>query len=377
MTATADLCRKHTDLSEDDIAAILAMAEHLPAISKLSEADVFIDCFHGDGDNATCLVVAEARLPDGQSAYGKTVVGQAALPEKEPAVFSAFRSGMPVRDILGITQENKSVWQSVVPIKNADGKVIAALIQEKDISERISRDRKYEQLTKLYEQQKEQLHRLGEQGAALSALPEEKLDNRLAMREIHHRVKNNLQRVASMLGLQARNTTLPDVRRTFEENISRILSMASVYEKLALDESGVSVPLLPTLRQIGNTIIHCFRGGVCEVSLRVEGENLPIDSEKAAYISLVVNELAMNAIKHAFPGRRTGEITVFVKRGNEFSTITVADNGTGFPEQLERRETLGTTLTHTIVKQKLGGTMERESWDGGSSVTFSFKNLSP
>ncbi len=368
---TADLCRKYTDLSEADIAAILAMAEHLPAISKLSEADVFIDCFYDN--NQKCLVVAEARLPDGQSAYKRTVVGQVALPAKEPAVFSALRSGMPVRDILGITQENKSVWQSVVPIKNPDGKVIAVLIQEKDISERISRDRKYEQLTKIYEQQKEQLHRLGEHGAA-AAQPEEKLDHRLAMREIHHRVKNNLQLVASMLGLQSRNTTLPDVRRIFEENISRILSMASVYEKLALDESGTSIPLLPTLRQIGNTIINCFRGGACEVSLRVEGENLPMDSEKAAYIALVVNELAMNAIKHAFPGRRAGEITVFVKRGNEFSTITVADNGIGFPEQLERRETLGTTLTHTIVKQKLGGTMERESAEGGSSVTFSFKN---
>ena len=367
------LCREYTELSGEDIAILENFALTLPSICKLVNSDIFIDCFYQN--NSKCLVVAEARPPAGASVYEETVVGKFVLPEKEPAVYRAIETGLPVRDILGITQENKTVWQVVIPIRNADEKVIGVLIQEKDISARVSRDKKYDELVQITEMQKRKLHRLKDAGTAFMPGMD---DNRLAMKEIHHRVKNNLQLVASMLNLQARRSDDPTIKSAFRENVSRILSIAAIYDVLSLDigphDIGQEVMLLPILRKVCHNVMSCSSNGECRISIRVDGEDFGIDHEKATYIALVVNELVMNSVEHAFVGRTAGLVRVTAKRGNLLSSISVTDNGCGFQTDRPDSFNLGMNIVHSLVAEKLHGKLQMESGDGGSALSIDFEN---
>lgn len=367
----AKLCREYTELSDTDIATLENFAATLPSICKLVNSDIFIDCFYENGTKS--LVVAEAR-PPGTSVYKESVVGKHALRKKEPAVFRAMETGFPARDILGITQENKTVWQVVIPIKNAAEKVIGVLIQEKDISARLSRDKKYDRLVQIAERQKEKLHRLNDAG--ISFMPGMD-DNRLVMKEIHHRVKNNLQLVASMLNLQARKAETPEIRTAFWENVNRILSIASVYDTLSLDndacDPGQEVLLLPILRKICDNVTSFSQDGGCRISVVVEGEDFSVDHDKATYIAIVVNELVMNAVEHAFIGRTSGAIQVAVKRGNQYSSVSVSDNGIGFPvDRRDPPQSLGMDIVRSLVTEKLRGQFHIESGDRGSAFSIDF-----
>lgn len=366
-----DLCRDHTALDEADIEALERVAGVIATISRLDDTDVFIDCLCRDGSGG--LVVAEARASGGKSVYAETVAGKPVLPDREPAVFQAFASGMPVRDTIGVTQENRTVSQAAVPIRNPAGKVVGVLIQERDVSDSVNRDKRYRQLARQSQEQKELLSRLRNRETVF--VPEMD-DGELAIREIHHRVKNNLQLIASMLNLQARNTPSPEVRKAFRENVGRILSIASIYDELTLREGGEAangeIFLLPILEKVCYTVIACSNSDSRTIMANVGGDDIVVDNDKATHIALVVNELVMNAVKHAFAGRDDGLVRVAVARGNTYSTVTVSDNGAGIPdERAEKPEGLGMNIVRSLVA-KMGGTLQIASDDGGSRVTFDF-----
>lgn len=367
----AKLCREYTQLSDRDIESLERIADTLPLMCKLVDADIFIDCFYAD--NTKCLVVGEARPTGGGSVYRESVVGKFVLPDKEPAVFRAMQTGAPVRDILGLTQENKTVWQVVIPIKNAEDAVIGVLIQEQDISARISRDKKYDELVQLTEKQREKLHRLRDADTAFMPGMD---DDRLVMKEIHHRVKNNLQLIASMLNLQARRTEAAEIKGAFRESVNRILSIASIYDVLSLDGGsrghGGMVPLLPILRQVCGNVMSGASGGECRIDAKVEGDDIAVDHEKATCIALVVNELVMNAVEHAFTGRSEGTVTVSVKPGNRYASVSVADDGCGFAVDSSGSGSLGMNIVRSLVREKLDGVLHVESGESGSRFNMDF-----
>ena len=370
----ASLCREYTQLSDSDIKTLELIAATLPHICKLVESDIFIDCFYQN--YGKCLVVAEARPPGGVSVYKESVVGKFVLPEKEPAVFRAMETGLPVRDILGITQENRTVWQVVIPIKNAGDALIGVLIQEKDISAKVSRDKKYEELVQIIEKQKEKLHHFQDTGTAF--MPEMD-DNHLAMKEIHHRVKNNLQLVASMLNLHARRTEVPEIQSAFRENVSRILSIAAIYDALSLGTGPMGNPregvaLAPMLRKVCQNVMSCSSSGECRITINVDGDDFRVDHDKATYIALVVNELVMNAVEHAFIGRPEGNIQVAAKKGVKFSSVAVVDNGGGFAADWTETNSLGMSIVRSLVKEKLRGKLAMETDNSGSRLSIDFEN---
>jgi two-component sensor histidine kinase len=123
---------------------------------------------------------------------------------------------MPIRDLKAITQENKAVKQDVVPIRNRQGQVIAVLIREKDVSESISTSKKLDEVARTAGQLTETTIKEGS----------------VAMKEIHHRIKNNLQTVASILNIQARRSSSEELRNALKENISRVLSIAAIHDIL-------------------------------------------------------------------------------------------------------------------------------------------------
>ena len=126
MNVIWSLCRKYTDLSDEEIRIIEHMSETLQPLANLEGADIFIDCPGRDGN---AIVVAEAKPECVPSSYKNTVVGLLAKPENEPAVARTFRLGVGTKQMKAVTQENGSTIQSVEPIRNGSH-IIGVLILE-------------------------------------------------------------------------------------------------------------------------------------------------------------------------------------------------------------------------------------------------------
>lgn len=193
----------------------------------------------------------------------------------------------------------------------------------------------------------------------------------LLLKEIHHRVKNNLQVVASMLTLQAELAARPDARGMLEACRQRVTSMALVHEKLYGATDLRSIDLRELIRDIAAMLI----GGGNGISLQMHtgSEPLVVDIETAFPASLIANELIVNAIKHAFVGRGGGTLTIDVARSAAGRVrLQVADDGIGgiTPETFGTAGSLGSIIVRRLVRQ-LGGVLAVESGPGTCiSITF-------
>ena len=202
-----ELCWTYTGLSGRDMERLEEVAASMQYTADLTGADIFIDCLDRAGE--TAIVVAHARPSGLRSAYHRPVLGQAALREREPAVYHAFGTGMVVRDLKAVTQEDKTVRQDAAPIRGEGERVIGVLIREQDISQRVTREKKYQELVRERESRTDSMLGLASAGDG----------HAIAMKEIHHRVKNNLQLVASILNIQARKTADPQMKRAYRAGL--------------------------------------------------------------------------------------------------------------------------------------------------------------
>ena len=169
----------------------------------------------------------------------------------------------------------------------------------------------------------------------------------VAIREIHHRVKNNLQTVASLLRLQSRRVKNKKAKKMFRETINRILSIALTHEILA--QSGVDEVDIKGIvtRLVKNTVSY---GTSNELTIykEIHGDSFTLSSDKATAVALVVNELLQNCIDHAFIGRREGSIQVTIDKGSAYSVITIKDDGIGFDPDKIKHDSLGITIVKTL-----------------------------
>lgn len=198
---------------------------------------------------------------------------------------------------------------------------------------------------------------------------QEQAVRRAMVQEIHHRVKNNLQTIASLLRLQARRTQHEEARRILGESIHRILSVAVVHEFLSQHE-GVTI----NLRDVALRIVTQVREGILdptkEISFRVEGPPIFLPPHQTTMCALVINELLLNALEHGFDGLNRGEIVVHLVDEGDQVRILVQDNGTGLPEgfDLENSSSLGLQIVRTVVRQDLRGEFELHNGQGVSAV---------
>lgn len=345
--------KERTGLSETALNQLEKIEAVLPLMADLAGADLFIDCMQiSDG---AMFVAAQAGPGHMPSAYQSNVVGCYARREDEPAVYRAMETKSPVRDIKAVTQEEQIVRQDVVPISGEDGSVIGVLIGERDVSRDIRKEQKYEELARRAEQKP----------------PSRVSAETAARREVHHRVKNHLQLIASMMNLQARKTENEEVRQAFRENTARVLSIASINELLSSGENG-PVQLKEFLEKLRRNLTLLYDGETF-VTLTLEGDDLTADQEQATDIALVVNELVSNAYKHAFAGRRHGTVRLILKRGERYSSITVQDDGCGYDFHQDGENGFGMSLVKMTVRDKLGGKLYLTSDGGGTSATFDFR----
>ena len=193
------------------------------------------------------------------------------------------------------------------------------------------------------------------------------------LKEIHHRVKNNLQIVSSLLYLQARNTEHPGAIEVLRDSQNRVRSMALIHEKLYGSPSFASVDMAEYARDLALQVFKSYRDGAQSTRLRTNLDNVSLDISQAIPCGLIINELVCNALKHAFPVGREGEITVQLQRGNGGKmTLVVADSGIGLPEDVDfqKSSSLGLNLVCALVKQ-LEGRIELDRSAGTAfEITF-------
>ncbi|MBV7271310.1 histidine kinase N-terminal domain-containing protein [Clostridium sp. PL3] len=195
----------------------------------------------------------------------------------------------------------------------------------------------------------------------------------VAIREIHHRVKNNLQTIASLLRLQSRRIENEQAKKLFQESICRILSIAVTHEVLA--RNGVDDVDIKTIlcRIEKSTVSYCIEANK-NIMVEILGDSFMVNSDKATSIALVVNELLQNSLQHGFCNQNDGHIEVIIQKGIMYSNISVIDNGQGFDVEKIGKESLGLNIVKGIVKDKLGGTTKIESSYQGTKIVFDFEN---
>ena len=184
-------------------------------------------------------------------------------------------------------------------------------------------------------------------------------EKEVLLREIHHRVKNNLQLISGLLDMTRTRTEDPFTRDVLSDVMLKIQTMARIHTKVYENGQIDRVDLDDQIRDQVKALSEIYSETARRVGTTVEhsGVTLPID--QAVPVALVVNELLSNAFKHAFTGRREGTVEVSVKKKGSRIQLVVRDDGVGMPPgfDLERSDTLGLKLVKTLVTQQLKGTL--------------------
>ena len=189
--------------------------------------------------------------------------------------------------------------------------------------------------------------------------------NELLLRELHHRVKNNLQTVASLLNLQSRRTRSPEVASVLALSAGRIAGMAAVHDLLSAqeDEAATAIEIVNKMAEIASS--DASATGM-SVQISVDGDRVEIDEDRATVFALVVNELIWNAMGHGFDVGLDGRIRVRIEVDAEMIKTSVRDNGCGLPPNFElgRDSGLGLTIVQQLVESDLGGNFSLQNDDG-------------
>jgi two-component sensor histidine kinase len=199
---------------------------------------------------------------------------------------------------------------------------------------------------------------------------EEMAKNMLLVKEIHHRIKNNLQVISSLLYLQSSYVEDGKTRDMFTESQNRVRSMALLHEKLYQSASPAGVAFAEYVRDLTRNLFVSYGVQTSLVELSIEMAGITLGMDTAVPCGLIINELVSNSLKHAFPEGRLGKIAIEMHPCEECGAerwylLTVSDDGTGFPEGLDFRttESLGLKLVCTLTEQ-LSGTVDLDRGRG-------------
>lgn len=189
--------------------------------------------------------------------------------------------------------------------------------------------------------------------------------NELLLKEIHHRIKNNLQIISSLLRLQSRYIQDKKIAEMFKESQSRVRSMALAHEKLYQSTDFARIDMGEYIRDIGNYLFQTYVEDSNAIKLKIDAENLLMDVDTAIPCGFILNELITNSLVHAFPDGRKGEVCIKFRRENDKIVLVVGDNGTGLTGDLDlmKTETLGLTLVTSLVRQ-INGIIELDRSSG-------------
>jgi len=200
-------------------------------------------------------------------------------------------------------------------------------------------------------------------------------EKEILLKEIHHRVKNNMQVISSLLSLQARLMKDPKSREAIRESQNRVLSIALVHEKLYQSKNLARIHYDDYLKKIGENLIHSYGISAGKIRLDIHADDMVLPINKAIPVSLIINEMLSNALKYAFPKEKKGIITIDFRRAGDHYTLIVKDDGVGLPKKivLDTIETLVLQLVNSLVAQ-IQGTLSLQRVNGTEyRIDFDFE----
>ncbi len=202
-------------------------------------------------------------------------------------------------------------------------------------------------------------------------------EKEILLREIHHRVKNNLQTITSLLDLQAESIKDEESRNAFKSSQNRIRSMALIHERLYKSENLERIKAREYIQHLVEYLEGTYQTSDSNINIKTEIENLFLNLDIAIPCGLIINELVSNSMKYAFRGKLSGDIFVSLKKyDNNNLLLKVVDNGSGIPDGLspEKLQSLGLQLVDLLTKQ-INGKMKIEKING-TRISISFPKQS-
>lgn len=197
-------------------------------------------------------------------------------------------------------------------------------------------------------------------------------DNVILLQEVQHRVANSLQIIASVLMQSARQVQSEEVRGHLQNAHSRVMSIAALQRHLSVSGNG-SVDLRPYLTQLCQSLAVSMIADPERLTIDVTVDDSAVEADTSVSLGLIVTELVINALKHAFPDEKAGAIVVEYKSSGKNWTLTVSDNGIGMTVGSDAPEAgLGTGIVEALVKN-LGGEIVVSDADPGTTVTIGYK----
>jgi len=460
------LCRKFTDLNDDDIQVLLQKSRQLELISEAEQLDVFINCMCKNKKETVTVAFTHCE----NSVYNISTLGYIIREEDEPAVHRTMRCGMVSKDIKAIsyvTTAGNMIIQHAEPIFNGE-KVVGAIIRERRFCPELLEEKEakgswlpadcetypylknltilsecvcegvivlnqekkvvyrnpqaakiyvdygyiYDIMGKSYEEismhgrldvgpgiqkarQEGEFTCIGNHYKlkqfcyldqeyfyilVISDITQEKRNEEnlvlksVAIREAHHRIKNNLQTIQSLLEMQCRRIQSKEGVMALQDAMTRIMSISTSYESLLI--RGMDrVSLYDVIVGIQNKFMALIEDSPLEIEISVNGDDFDIDADTSTNIALVINELIQNSFKHAFVGREGGHIDITITERPVYSEIQVSDNGSGFDTSVVHnpQDSLGLQIAENIIKNKLKGRLDIRSNESGTTMLFDFR----
>lgn len=197
-------------------------------------------------------------------------------------------------------------------------------------------------------------------------------EKEILLKEIHHRVKNNLQVISSLLSLQSRFVRDPVDLAIFTESQNRVRSMALIHEKLYQSGDFSKIDFSGYIESMVGELRRSYGGVAGHVAFGIDVRDVRLPIEKAIPCGLIITELVSNALKYAFPDGRKGEVRIAMHTPGSSTVLIVSDDGVGLPSSLDWRKasTLGLQLVHCLTSQ-VGGTVDC-SIENGTSFRIEF-----
>ncbi len=200
-------------------------------------------------------------------------------------------------------------------------------------------------------------------------------EKEILLQEIHHRVKNNMQIISSLLNLQSRHIKDKQSLELFKSSQNRVKSMALIHERLYQSKDFNKVDVADYVRGLTNHLFITFGVNKDIISLKVNIKNIFLNVNTAIPCGLIINELVSNSLKHAFPDGKKGEIKISMHPSNKNEVeLVVRDNGVGMPEEMDLKNTnsLGLNLVGMLVEDQLHGEIKLDK-KGGTTFRFRLK----
>jgi len=179
----------------------------------------------------------------------------------------------------------------------------------------------------------------------------------MLLREIHHRVKNNLQVISSLFNLQSRSTDNPDVTRVMNEGKSRLKSIALIHTKLYQEDHLSKIEIKDYVHQLAEYLINMYNTSDKQIKLDINAEDIMLDVDTAVPLGLILTELITNSLKYAFNKKSNGQMGIKIQRnGDNDYTLVFTDDGDGLPDNIDpgKSKSLGLRLIQSLAKQLSG-----------------------